>query len=224
MDTNNAAKSYDDKSHLVGRISMISVFLILLSVPLAFSIRYGVFPDIKSLDVAQVISIFVMFYATAIVEMIAYTPLLGTSGMYLSFVTGNIANLKLPCAIAAMNNADVKPASEEGEIISTIAIASSSIVTTLILAAFVLLFRPVLPLLTAEGSLLSPAFKQVLPCLFGALAASYFYKHWKLGIAPIIALVIVLLISGGIPAGTLIPIGVVVALVAAHILYKKNLV
>lgn len=224
MNTTKTVKSYDDKSHLAGRISMISVFIILLCVPLTFSLRYNIFPDIKSLDIAQVISIFVMFYATAIVEMIAYTPLLGTSGMYLSFVTGNISNLKLPCAIAAMSNADVKPQSEEGDIISTIAIAASSIVTTLILAAFVLLFRPVLPLLTAEGSLLAPAFKQVLPCLFGALGASYFYRHWKLGIAPIVALVAVLLISGGIPTGTLIPIGVVVALVTTHILYKKKLI
>lgn len=203
---------------------MLSILVILLCVPLAFSVRYNVYPDIKSLDIGQLAAVFIMFYATGIVETIAYTPLLGTNGMYLSFVTGNISNLKLPCAIAAMSKAGVKNGTEEAEVISTIAIAVSSIVTTLILFVFVLLFRPLLPSLTGEGSLLAPAFKQVLPCLFGALAASYFFKYWKLGIAPIAALVIILLISGSLPVGTLIPIGVVVSVAAAHLLYKKDLI
>ncbi len=219
-----ALRSYDDKTHIAGRISMISILVILLAVPLAFSLHYNVFPNIKLLDLGQLVGIFIMFYATAIVETIAYTPLLGTSGMYLGFVTGNISNLKLPCAIAAMSKADVKSGSQEAEVVSTIAIAVSSIVTTITLAVFVLLLRPILPSLTAEGSLLAPAFKQVLPCLFGALAASYFFKYWKLGIAPIAVLVIVLLFSGSIRVGTLIPIGVAVSLVATHLLYKKGYV
>lgn len=224
MNKGKALRTYDDNSHTLGRISMISILILLLCVPLAFSIRYNVFPDIKSLDISQVVAAFVMFYATGIIETFAYTPLLGTSGMYLSFVTGNISNLKLPCAIAAMSKADVKSGTEEGEVISTIAIATSSIVTTVTLAVFILLLRPVLPSLTAEDSLLAPAFKQVLPCLFGALAASYFHKHWKLCIAPISVLVIILLFSGSIPTGTLIPIGVIVALIATHLMYKKNLI
>lgn len=219
-----ALRSYDDKTHTVGRISMLSILIILLAVPLAFSIHYNVFPNVRLLDLGQLVGVFIMFYATAIVETIAYTPLLGTSGMYLGFVTGNISNLKLPCAIAAMSKADVKSGSEEAEVVSTIAIAVSSIVTIVTLAMFVLLLRPVLPSLTAEGSLFAPAFKQVLPCLFGALAASYFFKYWKLGIAPISTLVIVLLFSGSIPVGTLIPIGVAVSLTATHLLYKKGYV
>ena len=154
-----ALRSYDDKTHIAGRISMISILVILLAVPLAFSLHYNVFPNIKLLDLGQLVGIFIMFYATAIVETIAYTPLLGTSGMYLGFVTGNNSNLKLPCAIAAMSKADVKSGSQEAEVVSTIAIAVSSIVTTITLAVFVLLLRPILPSLTAEGSLLAPAFK-----------------------------------------------------------------
>ena len=223
MKKDKTIRTFDDKTHTAGRIWMISILFILLGVPLAFSLKYNTFPDLSSLGISQLIPVFIMFYGTAIVETIAYTPLLGTSGMYLGFVTGNISNLKLPCAIAAMNKAEVKSGTEEAEIVSTIAIATSSIVTTIILALFVLLLRPVLPSLTAEGSLLAPAFKQVLPCLFGALGASYFLKYWKLGITPIVVLIITLLFAGTIPVGTLIPIGVVVALTATQILYKKNL-
>ena len=72
------------------------------------------------------------YWTVAVVEVIVYTPMLGAGGTYLSFVTGNIANLKLPCAINAMEGADVKANSEEGEVVSTIAIATSSIVNSIL--------------------------------------------------------------------------------------------
>ncbi len=222
METEKTAMSYDDRTHLWGRIWMLSVLFILLLVPVAFMLRYQVYPDFGSLDFGPLIPVFIMFYATALIETTSYIPLLGTSGMYLAFVSGEISNLRLPCALAAMNKTKVHAGSEEADVITTIAIASSTILSTVLLAVFVLLLRPVLPTLTAEGSLLAPAFKQVLPCLFGALAASYFIKYWKLCIAPILALVAVLLISGTIPTGTLIPIGVIVSLFTAHFLYKKK--
>ena len=217
-------RTYDDRSHTYGRIWMLSILVLLVGFPLAFSLKYDAFPLLAELQIGQLIPVFLMFYGTAVIETVAYTPLLGTSGMYLSFVTGNITNLKLPCALAALDRAGVKSGTEEGEVISTVAIATSSIVTTLVLALFAVILRPLLPALTAEGSLFAPAFKQVLPCLFGALAASYFMKYWKLGIAPLAVLIIVLLFSGTIPTGTLIPIGVVVALLFTQLLYKKNLI
>lgn len=215
-------RTYVDSMHIYGRIWMLCVLAILLMVPIAFSLHHDVYPSIKDilLGLAPVAP---LFYITAVIETVAYTPLLGTGGMYLSFVTGNITNLKLPCALAAMEKAGVKSNTDEGEVISTIAIAASSIVTTIIIALFVLVFRPFIGSLTAEGSLIAPAFKQVLPALFGALGASYFAKHWKLVIAPLAVLVIVLMFSGTLPTGTLIPIGVVVALVATQILYKAKL-
>lgn len=37
-----------------------------------------------------------MYWAVGIVEIFTYVPMLGAGGSYLSFVTGNISNLKLP--------------------------------------------------------------------------------------------------------------------------------
>ena len=74
------------------------------------------------------------FFVTGIVEVVAYSPMLGAGGTYLSFVTGNIMNLKMPCAINAMENAKVKANTEEGEVITTIAISASIIVTTIVIA------------------------------------------------------------------------------------------
>jgi hypothetical protein len=151
--------------------------------------------------------------------------MLGAGGSYLSFVTGNISNLKLPCAINALENAKVDAKSEEGEIVSTIAIAVSSIVTTIIIALGVLLIVPLSPIL--ESPVLEPAFAQMLPALFGALGVALISKNWKIAIAPI-ALMLVLFIF--VPAlnsgmvGIMVPVGVVFTIAVSRILYKKGII
>ena len=212
-------KTYNDRMHTAGRIWTLLALAVILAVPVLFCLYLNVWPAAG--DVGKgLLTVAPLFYITAVVEIIAYTPILGTGSMYLSFVTGNISNLKLPCALAAMESAHVKSNSDEGEVISTIAIATSSIVTTVIIALCVIVFKPLLPLVTAEDSVLAPAFKQVLPSLFGALGATYFAKHWRISIFPIAALCILLLFAGTIPVGTLIPIGVVVSLAGAFAMYK----
>jgi hypothetical protein len=190
----------------------------MLMFPAAICLYLNVWPSFHDVF-SGLIKIIPLFWTTAVIEVVSYTPVLGAGGTYLSFVTGNITNLKLPCGLNAMESAGVKAQSEEGEVVSTIAIATSAITTTLILAVGVLLFSPVLPLIK-ESKLLAPAFQQVLPALFGALGAGYFMKHWRISILPIVVMVIVLVFSGGIPAGTLVPIGVVVSLLGAFGMFK----
>ncbi|MBR3438725.1 MAG: hypothetical protein IKH13_04415, partial [Clostridia bacterium] len=160
---------------------------------------------------------------TAIVEVVTYVPILGAGGTYLSFVTGNIANLRLPCGLNAMENAKVRANTEEGEVISTISIAVSSITTTVIIAVGVLAFAPILPKITAEGSVFKAAFNNVLPALFGALGAGYFAKHWKLAFAPIIIGVLVLIFAPTTGVGILMFITIVASIVAAVIIYRDLL-
>ena len=151
--------------------------------------------------------------------------MLGAGGSYLSFVTGNISNLKLPCALDAMEKAEVKANSEEGEIISTIAIAVSSIVTTLIVA-----IGAVLMLVTDIGSLLEspvlkPAFDQLLPALFGGLAVVFVSKNWKMSIIPMVlmlALFIFTPLTSG-EVGIMAPVGVIITLISSRIMYKKGM-
>ena len=149
--------------------------------------------------------------------------MLGAGGSYLSFVTGNITNLKLPCAIGAMENAKVKANSEEGEVVSTIAIATSSIVTTIIIAVGVLVFKPFLASFTSS-ELLKPAFIQGQPALFGALAAGYFSKHWKSSIFPILVMLGVLLVAPTLDAGTLLIPGIIASVLGAFVMWKAKLV
>ncbi len=214
-------RSYFDKMHTLGRIWSIVLLAAVFAVPIAISVRFSDFPGFKEV-MGALVSVLPIFYATAVVEIITYAPLLGASGTYLSFATGNISNLKLPCALQAMENAGVRPGTDEGEVITTISIAVSAIVTTVMIAVFVLFLRPLIPYLSDETSPLSPAFKQVLPALFGALGAEYFVKHWKIGLIPMVFLLGLLAFKGTIAVGTLIPIGVVVSLVGAEVLYKTK--
>lgn len=212
-------KTFTDKMHTWGRIWTVSAIAVLFMVPLGVTIYYNAWPEFSTLWKA-LISVIPIYWATAIIEVITYTPLLGAGGTYLSFVTGNITNLKLPCALSALDRAKVKATSEEGEIISTIAIASSSITTTLVIAVGVLLFAPVLPTITAPDSVIKPAFDYVIPALFGALGASYFSKHWKISILPILAGVIVYILAPSFAVGTLLFVTIVVSIAGALGMYK----
>lgn len=218
---NKSAKSYYDKVHSWGRISTISALCVLLMFPMAICLYLDVFPDATKVF-QGLLKIIPLYWSVAVVEVIFYTPMLGAGGTYLSFVTGNIVNLKLPCAISAMENADVKSNSEEGEVISTIAIATSAIVTTIVLAIGIIAFAPFLETFTTS-KLLMPAFKQVIPALFGALGAGYFVKHWRISFVPIIFMLLILVFVPTIGASTLIFPGIVASVLGAFVMYKVGL-
>lgn len=216
-------KTYMDKVHVWGRIWVFAAIVVLMSVPLAISIHYNAWPEAKTV-LKALSSVALIYWTSSIIEVITYTPMLGAGGTYLSFITGNITNLKLPCSLNAMESAKVRANSEEGEVISTIAIGVSSIVTTAVIAVGVLCFAPILPKITAEGSVFKAAFDQVLPALFGALAASYFRKHWKISIFPIVVGCLVLVFSPSLGVGTLIFITIVASVLGAFTMVKLNII
>ena len=214
--------NYMDSVHYYGRIWGIIVAVVLLSFPLILSLIFKTAPDFGIL-LAGIIATAPMYWAVGIVEIFTYVPMLGAGGTYLSFVTGNISNLKLPCAIDAMERANVKATSEEGEVISTISIAVSSIVTTLIILVGVICIVPLTPIL--ESPVLVPAFDMILPALFGGLAVVFISKNAKLSIAPIILMLALFIFVPALNASTvgiMVPVGVVFTVIVARILYKRG--
>lgn len=217
-------ETYMDSVHRWGRIWGLSLMLLILAYPITVSLIFHAQVNWHAF-VKGFIAIDPMYWAVGIVEIFTYVPMLGAGGSYLSFVTGNISNLKLPCALDAMERAGVKSNSEEGEIISTIAIAVSSIVTTLIIIVGVVLIVPLTPLLSSP--VLAPAFSQLLPALFGGLAVVFISKNVRLSIAPVILMLVLFIFVPALNASTvgiMVPVGVVFSLAVARILYKKGLV
>ena len=214
--------SYIDSVHRDGRIWNIGVMILLLLFSLTVALIFGTAPDWKALALGLVATA-PMYWAVGAIETVTFTPMLGAGGSYLSFVTGNISNLKLPCAINALEQNETSINTEEGEIISTIAIATSSIVTTLIIILGVILIVPLTPIL--EAPVLEPAFAQMLPALFGGLGVAFVSKNWKIAVAPILLMLVLFIFVPTLNAGTvgiMVPVSVVFTIAVSRILFKRG--
>lgn len=215
--------TYSDKVHVWSTVWNLAMMGLLILFPLAVAIIFRAAPDMRGLLLGLVATA-PMYWAVGFIEVFTYIPMLGAGGSYLSFVTGNISNLKLPCALNALEQADVKANSDEGEVVSTIAIAVSSIVTTIIIIIGVLLIVPLTPIL--EAPVLAPAFAQILPALFGGLGVVFVSRNWKIAIAPVSLMLVLFIFIPALNAGTvgiMVPVSVIFTIIVSRIMYKKGL-
>ena len=179
----NFMEEFNNKLHRLGRITAVLSVILLIAIPFIFGAVYGV-----SADMAGFLSGFakvgVIYIPVAIVEFLVYTPMLGVGGSYLSFITGNVTNMKIPCVMNSKEIAGTTDGTPEHEIISTISVATSAIVTTLVIAVGVVLMVPLQPVL--QNPVLLPAFNNVVPALFGALGLKYFMKSPQIAVLPLV--------------------------------------
>ena len=214
--------TYIDSVHRDGTIWNLAMMALLFLYPIAVAVIFQVLPDWQALLMGLVATA-PMYWAVGVIETITFVPMLGAGGSYLSFVTGNISNLKLPCAINALEQNEVSANSEEGEIISTVAIATSSIVTTVIIVIGVVCIVPLTPVL--EAPVLEPAFAQMLPALFGGLGVAFVSKNWKIAVAPVILMLILFVFVPALNAGTvgiMVPVSVLFTIAVSRVLYQKG--
>ena len=214
--------SYMDSVHRDGRIWNLSVMALLIAFPLAVCLFFRVTPDWAALWTGVLLTA-PMYWTVGAIETITFVPMLGAGGSYLSFVTGNISNLKLPCALNALEQNHVSANSEEGEVISTIAIATSSIVTTLIIIIGVICIVPLTPILAAP--ILEPAFAQILPALFGGLGVAFVSKNWKIAVAPILLMLVLFIFIPALNGGTvgiMVPVSALFTIAISMAMYKKG--
>ena len=177
VDRNEFLERYNRNTHRIGRITTCMVLVMLIGAPFLIGAYLGSEPDLGAAGRAF-LSVGLVWTVSSVVEFLVYTPMLGAGGGYLAFITGNLINMKIPCAMNARDIVGTKAGTTENEIISTLSIATSSLVTILVLAAGVLLLQPLQPVLQSET--LAPAFDNVVPALFGAMAYQYFRKLPKL--------------------------------------------
>lgn len=214
----NKNLTLNDRNHLFGRIFLAIALIIIIAIPIIMSFALETAPDF--LVVIKSMIPLIVFIIGGFVEVITYSPLLGISGTYLGFFTGNLVNLKVPCAVNAREQANVKHGSKEGEIISTVSVATSTIVTTVIIALGVALLTPLTPILESET--LQPAFTTAFTALFGALAYKYFVKDLKLVPVPLL-LAILLEIALNLGTSILIPACSIISILFAYYLFKRQI-
>ncbi len=221
MKNNTSHAKYQESVHFWGRISLVAAIMLFISYPMYVSIAFEAFPGFMPV-IQGLLSVAPVFWVVGVIEALTFGPMLGAAGSYIGFITGNLTAMKVPAALNAMAITNTKSGTQEGDLVSTIAIATSSIVTTIILFFGMLLLMPLTPLL--ESELAKPAFDNILPALFGALAVVFVAKNWKIAVAPLVIMVSLFLLMPELASAVsiLVPVSAIITVAAARYLYKKG--
>lgn len=212
---------YSKKTHVIGRTVSIIALVMLVGVPFLIGTYLGAMPDLAA-TAKGFVAVGLVWLVSSIAEFLIYTPMLGSGGGYLAFITGNLINMKIPCAVNARDMVGAKTGTRENEIISTLSIATSSLVTIVVLAVGVAILTPLRPVL--ESLTLQPAFANVVPALFGAMAYKYYRKNIKVAIAPLVLMSVLFILVPSLVSSTsfmIIPSGAI-AIGIAFFFYKKG--
>ncbi|MDD6442438.1 MAG: hypothetical protein PUG71_10105 [bacterium] len=225
-------------SHKVGRIGTVIALLYMLSIPFVVLTVYDAMPSFGDVINVSTISILLIYIPVGISEAISYTPILGSSS-YLTFLTGNIMNLKLPCAINAIKLTETEQNTPEGDAVASVAVAVSSIMTVVILALAALLSSQIGFIF--EIPQIKTASNYIIPALFGSLSlglvasgnsGSKVVKNGMKGVIPVLIIVTLLslfvrITSGGSlfgAIGFLIIAMLPVAIITSRVLWKKGVI
>ena len=212
---------YNERTHLFGRLACIITLVMLIAAPFVMGLYLGAMPDLGAVA-RGFLACGLVWTVSCVAEYLIYTPMLGAGGGYLAFITGNLINMKIPCAMNARDLVDAKTGTPENEIISTLSIATSSLVTSLVLAAGVVALIPLQPILQAPA--LQPAFDNVVPALFGAMAYKYYRGNLKIAALPLLTMALLFILVPSLAGSTsfmVLPSGAI-AIGVAFLLHKKG--
>ncbi len=222
MDRNEIIARYERGTHRLGRTVSLITLILLVGAPFLMGAYLGAMPDLAAAG-RGFLAVGLVWVVSSVVEFLVYTPMLGSGGSYLAFITGNLINMKIPCAINARDLAGVKAGTKENEIVSTLSIAVSSLVTILVLALGVALLVPLQPFLS--NPVFQPAFDHVVPALFGAMAYKYYRHNLRLAVWPLLVMSLLFILVPALQSQTSIMIlpGGGLAIALAWLKYRKDL-
>lgn len=212
---------YNEQTHLIGQVVSVATLVLLIGAPFVLGAILGDMPDVGAVA-RSFLSVGLVWMVSGVAEYLIYTPMLGAGGSYLAFITGNLINMKIPCAISARDMVGTKTGTAENEVISTLSIAASSLVTILVLALGVLLLVPLQPILQSE--VLQPAFANVVPALFGAMAYKYFRGNMKIAVTPLVVMSLLFMLVPSLTGSTsfmIVPSGAM-AIAITWVLYRHE--
>ncbi|MDR1019385.1 MAG: hypothetical protein LBL73_01395 [Synergistaceae bacterium] len=219
------SRAFDDKINNLGRITSIISLALMVSVPLVITIFNKIQVSAGEI-MASASGLIAMFAPMAIVENISYYPIIGAGGVYLSCITGNIMNMKLPSALSGMKLAGVEPGSSEGDIISIICVGVSSFVTvTILMLSMFIIGKYITPYLSQP--ILQPAFANIMPSLLGALVTPFVIKSVKVSVVPFaLSIALCFALGGGYVQryqSYFLPLIMVASVFAAYCMYKRGM-
>ena len=215
-------EKYDSRTHLYGRLACIISLVLFVGAPFVMGIYLNAVPDMRAF-IKGFLAIGIVYFVSCIAEYLIYVPMLGSGGSYLAFITGNLINMKVPCAMNAKDIVGAKSGTAENEIISTLSIATSSLVTIVVLALGVMLLIPLQPFLQSPA--LQPAFENVVPALFGAMAYKYYRGNLKVAALPLIVMTVLFVLVPSLMGSVsilIIPSGAIAIAIAYYFYSRQN--
>ena len=201
-------EQFNRRTHVLGRIVSAITLVLLVGAPFLIGTFLGAMPDMGAVA-KGFLSVGLVWTVSSVAEFLIYTPMLGAGGGYLAFVN-------------ARDIVGTKTGTAENEIISTLSIATSSLVTIVVLALGVALLVPLQPVL--QSPVLQPAFANVVPALFGAMAYQYFRKNVQVAVAPLVVMSLLFMLVPSLTSSTsfmIIPSGAL-AIGIAYSMYRKQ--
>lgn len=225
--------------HRWGRIGTLAALVYMIALPFIVLGYYDCMPSLGAVFNVATFGILAIYIPVGISEALSYTPLMGASS-YLGFITGNIMNLKLPCAVNALKIAGKEANTPEGDVVASIGVAASSIMTVAILTVAALLISFISPVF--EHPAVKTMSNYLLPALFGSMtlglfastsAGSKVVKGGLKGVMPVIILVSLIALANRIlnimPGQTLMGmVGFIilamlpVAIITSRVMWKKG--
>lgn len=226
-------------AHSYGRLGTVIALIYMVALPFIVCVAFDCMPKMSDVFNISTLSILLIYIPVGISEALSYVPILGSSS-YLTFITGNIMNLKFPCAVNAMKVADVEQNTPEGDAVSTVAVAVSSILTVIILALAALLSNFIAPIF--EIPAVATASGYIIPALFGSMALGLFggtsngdkiVKNQMMGVLPVVILTAIIslffrIIGAGSSllgmVGMIIIVMLPVGILSSRIMWKKGII
>jgi len=226
-------------AHRWGRIGTLIALVYMISLPFIVLNYFDCMPSLGSVFNVATFGILAIYIPVGISEALSYTPLMGASS-YLGFITGNIMNLKLPCAVNALKIAGKEANTPEGDVVASIGVAASSIMTVIILTVAALLVNLISPIF--ELPAVQTMSSYLLPALFGSMTLGLFASTSAgskvvvgglKGVLPVIVIVSLVCIAARIFGLGNIMLGMVgflilamlpVGIITSRILWKKGVI
>ena len=180
--------SFYNKIHRLGRITVVCALISFMAVPFGLAAVNGISMNIPEI-LKNAIPLLLTFSISGICENLSFMPIIGSGALYMSCVTGNVSNMKVPAAVNAMEVAGYTAGSDRADVVAIIAVAASTFVTTAIVFLGMLFLAPLFEPIY-NNAFLQPAFQNMVPALMGALLFPFILKAPKIAL-PIIAILVI---------------------------------
>lgn len=215
-----------DKSDMISRMIKIGTITLIAGIIANFSpviylwLAYGEIPPFQDILKIWTVAI-VTFGVSWVVQPITFFSMLGTSGSYIGWLAGSVADIRCPAVTMAQKVTGYEAGTPEGDVMSTLGLTASVMVSVTMITIFTIIGAQVISILPP---FIKESFKVILPAVFGAVYVELARKHLKMGLATIILALVISYIGPkvGIP-GWLVNIAIIAAgIVSARVIYKME--